>query len=161
MRGGHASFPVRTFRQLAVPQQSKGAVVIAILLAGQGNADGEGQSVPQCTSVLFDAINLTRRMPNEMGAKLVERLELLLRKEAAIGQDNEESFGAMSFALNIIVAIRILEVLWSYSQNPIIEHVENINAGKISPRMAGATLFDNAQYVPSVLHRFLFQFSFC
>src|SRR5262245_46216347 len=161
MRGGHASFPVRTFSQLAVPQQGKGAIVIAILLGSQGNADGEGQSVPQCTGVLFDAINLTRRMSNEVGAKLVERLELLLRKETAIGQDNEERFGAMSFALNIIVAIRILEVLWSYSQNPIVEHVQNINTGKVSPRMAGATLFDNAQDVPSVLHRFLFQFSFC
>src|SRR4029077_4822640 len=115
MRRGHSGFPVGTLCQFAVAEERKDAIVLAILLGCQCPSHCERQPVSECASVLFDAVYFARGMPNKMRTILVEGLEFLLGKESAIGEHSEESLGTMSFALDIVVAIRILKGLGTYS----------------------------------------------
>ena len=55
----------------------------------------------------------------------------------------------MPFALNIAIAVRIGERFGRHAENPMIENVQDIQAGEASPRMACAGIEDDLQQAPA------------
>src|SRR5258707_1408031 len=154
MPGGHSRLPVRPFCQLPVAQQCKHAIIFTIYLRRQRRSDSERHAVAQRTGVLLNPIYLPGWMADEVRPKPIQRIQLRLWEEPAIGQDRIKSLDGVSLALHKPVAVRVPKSSRAQAQDSVVEHVEDVDTREAAAGVSGSSMFNDGENGFSVLDRF-------
>src|ERR1700728_1118571 len=99
--------------------------------------------MPQRAGVLLNSGNFASRVSDEMRLIGAKRFKLRLREETPIGQHDVERFDGMSLALDISITIRIGEGIGGNPQYPVVQHIQNVDAGQASAGVARTRMFDD------------------
>src|SRR5580693_838763 len=113
------------------------------------------------SGILLYAVDVARGMANVVRAIAVQGFQVFFRKETPLGQYHKERFRAVTFALDIIVAVGTLKRLGGNPQNAVVEHVDDVEAGEVAADVAGPTRLNEPYQGFAVLHRFQPELAFC
>ncbi len=112
-----------------------------------------GSPCPSAPVFCSIAGHLARRMADEVRPVLAERFELGRRKEAVVGQHDEQRLDRVALALDVAVAVGSIERLRRDAQHAVVQHVEDVDAREAAAGVAGAGVLDGVQDVPPVRDR--------
>ena len=85
-------------------------------------------------------------MADVMRLIMADGLQIRCREKPAIRQHGVKRFDTVALALHITVAVRIAESLRRDVQHAVVEHVQDVHAGKPAARVARAGAYDEMQH---------------
>jgi hypothetical protein len=112
----------------------------------------------QGSGILLHSIHLFGGVADVVGLVLAEGFQVRFREKSAICQGHKQGFDAMSFARDVAITIRVFEIGRIHLEHSVVEHIEDIHAGKASSGMSGFCFIDVFEKVFSQENRLLLQF---